>query len=118
MAYVRCQLRNWTLIEGLARRRADTRVYTRILLRWCVRREEQRVEHLVRRTGYAKLAVLDISAEINTNLKAVVAMAHRYHVRVRVDVVLKELRIARIGAESGSSVVQRSACADLGYTWD
>src|SRR5208282_1380108 len=60
-----------------------------------------------RTTCDAELAVLDVTPEISTNLHVVVAMAHRHHVRVGVDVLPEVLRVAVVGPEAHGGVIKK-----------
>src|SRR5690242_13185614 len=100
MAHIRLQLRLRIGVETATRRRADSGIHSGIFLSGSVRREKERIEHIVRRTGHAEDAVLYVPAYINSHLYIVMAMADGNHVGVGVDVLLKELRIPVVRSKS------------------
>src|SRR5207248_3053423 len=63
------------------------------------------VEKVVRRASDVELAVLKVAADVYTGLHLVTSMADRDHIRVCVDVLFEELRVAAVGAKSHAAGV-------------
>ena len=110
------ECRGWVGVETGARRCANAWIHAGIFFRRGIGSKEHGVEELVGRASHTEQAVLDVPAEICPDLKIVISVADRDHVRVRVDMLLEELRITRIGTKPGSSIVELTLySAGLGY---
>src|SRR5581483_9293658 len=105
-------------IEAGAGCGTDAGIYAGILFSSSICGKEQRVEKFIRRTSHAEQAVFDVAAEISPDLDVVVSVADRNQIGVGVDVLLEELGITSVGAESSGAVIEDARKSDLRNTGD
>lgn len=68
--------------------------------------EEDRIGEVVRTARNAELAILDVAPEVCANLHVVIAVGHRHHVGIGVDVLPEVLRVSVVGTEPCRRIIE------------